>query len=301
MGEISEALKRARLERENRADATRAAVLTQVPDLERLDPPEAPKFEPLAEVAERPEPAAAPRGRCEISRAASGDWTARAVLVEPHGAATERFRQFALRVRRRLEQRHQSTVLVTSALHGEGKTTVACNLALALASMTSGGRVALVDLDLRRPSVARRLGIAPRAKLPHVLAGEVPLDAARIDTEFGNFDVYANDASIHDSHVLLAGGPLRELVGSLVDRYETVVFDGPPVLLLSDAALILECVESCVAVARRGVTRLAALREALEHLPPDKMLGEFLNEAVHARHTYGYYQYPPKRSDGEAS
>jgi Mrp family chromosome partitioning ATPase len=292
MGEISEALKRARLERENRADTTRTAVLTQVPDLDRLEPPEPPAFEPTPAIAARPEPEAAPRVRCEISRVATGDWTARAVLVEPHGAATERFRQFALRVRRRLEQRHQSTVLVTSALHGEGKTTVACNLALALASMSNGGRVALVDLDLRRPSVSHRLGVAPRALVPQVLAGEAPLDAARVDTEFVSFDVYANDASIHDSHVLLAGAPLRELVGSLVDRYETVVFDGPPVLLLSDAALILECVESCVAVARRGVTRMAALREALEHLPADKLLGEFLNEAVLSRHTYGYYQHP---------
>jgi Mrp family chromosome partitioning ATPase len=298
MGEISEALKRARLERESRADAPRAAVLTQVPDLDRLESPEPAAFEPAPAIAARAESEAAPRGRCEISRAATGDWTARAVLVEPHGAATERFRQFALRVRRRLEQRHQSTVLVTSALHGEGKTTVACNLALALASMTGGGRVALVDLDLRRPSVSHRLGLAPRARVPQVLAGEAPLDAARVDTEFASFDVYANDASIPDSHVLLAGAPLRELVGSLVDRYETVVFDGPPVLLLSDAALILECVESCVAVARRGVTRLAALREALEQLPADKLLGEFLNEAVISRHTYGYYQHPAGSGTG---
>jgi Mrp family chromosome partitioning ATPase len=167
--------------------------------------------------------------------------------------------------------------------------------------MTSGGRVALVDLDLRRPSVARRLGIAPRARIPEVLAGQVPLDAARVDTEIPSLDVYVNDISTHDSHVLLVGAPLRELVGNLVDRYETVIFDGPPVLLLSDTALILECVESCVAVARRAVTRLSALREALDQLPADKLLGEFLNEAAHSQHTYGYYQYPPAGSDTEVS
>ena len=164
MGEITDALRRARLEHASavpggsdpaeageRTDAAARAVARA----------SASAAAPAARV-----PSRAPRATDEpvatLARAKVGEWAPRALLVEPRHAVAESFRSFAIRLRPLVEARAQRTVVVTSALRREGKTTTACNLALALASMAAERHIALVDLDLHRPSVARGLALRPR-------------------------------------------------------------------------------------------------------------------------------------------
>ena len=112
----------------------------------------------------RTEPAAESEAiaKIEIPRHKYGFWVARAVLVNG-SAVADRFRHFALRVKQDLEERGAKSVVVTSALRGDGKTVTACNLALALASIAAGKRIALLDLDLRSPSIARAMATVPIA------------------------------------------------------------------------------------------------------------------------------------------
>ena len=112
MGEITEALRRARQESQGLDTA----------------PPE-PGPEPVAPRRLRPEPSAKRDDAVEISREHSGTWPARVVVIDERGAASEYYRHFALRVLRAMKERRARSVLVTSALREEGKTTTACNLA----------------------------------------------------------------------------------------------------------------------------------------------------------------------------
>src|SRR5262245_24536334 len=132
MGEITDALLRSR--RGGDAVGERA----------RVDPP------PPARDGDRGE--ATPR--IEISRGVGAPWVGRAVILPEQQLVAESFRNFALQTRRLIERLRNRAILVTSALRIEGKTTTSSNLALALASLAGERRVALVDLDLRRPCIA---------------------------------------------------------------------------------------------------------------------------------------------------
>jgi Mrp family chromosome partitioning ATPase len=227
-----------------------------------------------------------------ISRAKAGEWVPRTVLLA-HPLA-DCFRQFAIRVRAAVEASSNPTVMVTSALRLEGKTTVSCNLALALASMAGERRVALVDLDLHRPGVARALGILPGVGLERVLDGESPLASARIQTDIPALDVFAIARPRPHAHGVLSGRRLREVVAELAGGYDAVVIDTPPVLLLPDVSLIAPHVGGCIAVVRAGNTPRSAFREMLEGLPADRLIGCFLNGASLPRHArYGYYYGDP--------
>jgi Mrp family chromosome partitioning ATPase len=223
-----------------------------------------------------------------ISRVKTGDWIARAVLVDQQHVISECFRHFAIRVRPAIEARVSRTVMVTSALRQEGKTTTACNLALALASMAAERRVALVDLDLHLPAVARGLGIEPAVGLERVLDGEVSLEAARICTDIEALDVFAVARSRPRAHEVFSSRRFADLMKVLSEGYDAVVVDTPPVLVLPDVALLAPHVGSCIAVVRAGATPRSAFREMLGALPAERLIGCFLNDARLPRHTrYG--------------
>jgi Mrp family chromosome partitioning ATPase len=216
-----------------------------------------------------------------LSRAKAGEWTARAVLVNAPSGIAESFRRFALRLRPALGGRR--SVLVTSALRREGKTVTACNLALALASMAER-RLALVDLDLHRPGVARGLGIQPAVGLERALEGAAALGATRIRTEIPTLDAFAVAASRPRAHEIFSTRRFRELLAELGAAYDLLVIDTPPVLPLPDVALIAPHVGGYVAVVRAGDTPRSAFREMLELLPRDRLVGCFLNDARLPRH-----------------
>ncbi len=234
-----------------------------------------------------------------ISRSTEGLWRARAVVVDVPGPHVDQFRHFALRVRRTLAERGARSVLVTSAAPGEGKTVVACNLALALASMAGESRIALVDLDLRRPSVSSVMGITPDSGVESVLLGETSVGAIRVRTDVSALDLFPIARSIPRAHETLARPSLRSLIHELSKHYATIVCDSPPALAVPDVELIAQHVDACVLVARAGVSRRLAFLEMVAMLPPESLIGTFLNSSSPPRHAndYKYYQDEPETED----
>jgi len=303
MGEITDALRRAKLERQTRRDAEhrREAVPAEVqntvvragidapPSISRPapDPPSMPIAEPIRL---RDEPGS-DNDFAEISQERNGTWPARAVLLDPRKPHTERFRRFAVRVRQELDQRGAKTALITSALRSEGKTFTACNLALALSSMLAGGRIALLELDTRRPAISPSLGVEPRVGIETVLAGEVPLRTARTPTDLPSLDLYLIRRPPPSPHELLTGGALPGIFRELEQRYDIIIVDSPPILVVPDVSLLLAHVGACVAVVRAGSSRVKAAREMLEQISGDKLLGVFVNDLGTPRGSdqYGYY------------
>lgn len=275
MGEISDALRRA--ERERAGSRQEAA-----PGARRGAEP-APALRPELPPPQGPV--------IEIPRDKLLPWNARALLIEDQHLVAEHFRQFALHVDAELTRLGRHSVLVTSSISQEGKTLTACNLALALASMASERRIALVDLDLRHPSVARALGFQPAVGIEQVLSGEKPLAEARAATDVPHLDVFPARAHVQRAHELLSQRALAASLAQLENAYQVVVIDAPPGLLFPDVSQILPHVGACVAVVRSGTTLRKAFRELIEELPPEKLIGSFLNEVRLPRHTRRYSSY----------
>ncbi len=229
-----------------------------------------------------------------ISRAQDDHWRARATIASPESTCAVRFPHLAVRVRAALDQASSPSLLVTSAVKGEGKTTVSTNLALALASIDSERSVALVDLDLRSASVGLVLGLAPPRGIDDVLEGRCGLDDVRIATDVGALDVYPVARPRRDAHGLL-GRSAERVLRELLDRYDYVIADGPPVLPVPDTPMLAPLVGGCLVVVRSRRTRRSALRELMELMPRATLLGVFLNDAPDRRDidAYGYYGRAP--------
>jgi Mrp family chromosome partitioning ATPase len=228
--------------------------------------------------------------RLSLGRDREGGWEARSVAVDGNSPATESFRQLALRVRAELERRSLRTLLITGPLRGEGKTTVACGLALALGSVSRGREVALVDLDLRKPSIATDLQIPVDTGVEEVILGARALSDVCVSIEKPGVDVFSAARPNDSAHELLVHPGFASLVRELERRYATVICDAPPVLLVPDAGLILDQVSVYIAVARSGKTRERAFKDMVEALPRDQLLGTVFNEGrlLAASSQYGY-------------
>lgn len=156
------------------------------------------------------------------------------------------------------------TIMVSSAVAGEGKSTVSANLAVAAAA--AGRRVALVDLDLRRPVLAATFGLTDaRPDVAAVLNGEAPVANAFHDVDLGagtnggSLRVLASRPSQATPSALLEKPALSKLIETLSRDFDLVILDTPPLLSVSDAGVIARTADAILVVVRAGEVAQAAL------------------------------------------
>jgi capsular exopolysaccharide synthesis family protein len=156
------------------------------------------------------------------------------------------------------------SVMVASALKGEGKTTVAANLGIAYASF--GKRVILVDTDLRKPDLATRLGFDDSVGLTQVLAGTVDLDdAMREVAPFGRGLRLLPAGPIPPNPSALLGSlRLASLLDELIEDADIVIIDSTPLLMVSDAFPLLDKVSGVLGLARLDKTPRDAIRRMIQ-------------------------------------
>lgn len=158
-------------------------------------------------------------------------------------------------------------VLVTSALPGDGKTTVATNLALTIAR--EGKRVLLIDADLHGGRVDAMLRLPLGVGLGEVLRGQHEFEAAVMQVPAGGgreLHVLPRGTSKADPAALLASDKLRDVLARARELYDMVIIDTPPVNAVADAALLSRQCDGVLVVARAGVTARDALVFAMEQL-----------------------------------
>ncbi len=156
------------------------------------------------------------------------------------------------------------TYVMTSALPGEGKTTTSVNLAITLAD--AGQRVVLVDADLRRPAVARYLGIEGSVGLTTILIGKVAVEDAVQPWGNGNLDVIASGQIPPNPSELLGGESMAQLLERLRTEYDVIVVDTPPLLPVTDAAILAKGVGGAIVVVGAGMVHRNQLETALSAL-----------------------------------
>lgn len=174
------------------------------------------------------------------------------------------------------------SIVVTSANQGEGKSTVASNLATVLAE--SGEQVVLIDADLRRSAVARAFDLDGNVGLTEVLAGTISLADALQTTEIPSLQILAAGATPPNPSELLGSHRMEALIEEL-SKSHFVVLDAPPLLPVTDAALLTRSADGAVLVVASAQTHKEALERAAASLRAvdAKVLGAILNRASTSR------------------
>ena len=185
------------------------------------------------------------------------------------------------------------SVMITSASHAEGKTTVSTNLALAMAE--DGRDIILIDGDLRHPRVSERLGTGPSWGLDSVLLGELEVDDAFLDLEVkgdGRLRLLPAGGGAANPAVLFGSERMKGLLETLSGQSDLVILDTPPILTVSDAIPLLDRMSGVVLVARMDQTsRDAVLRVAeVVGAAGGSLLG-MVATGTQSGGLYGHYAY----------
>lgn len=152
---------------------------------------------------------------------------------------------------------------ITSANRGEGKSTVAVNLSISLAQLEK--KVLLIDCDMRLPTVNAKLGIRAQQGLSDFLAGtiaQVPV----IRAESRGIDIVPSGTIPPDTTALIDSQIMRQTVRTLKNMYDYIVFDFPPVNIVTDAVLLSELIDGYLLVARHEVSEYQKIGEMLRQL-----------------------------------
>jgi len=220
-------------------------------------------------------------------------------LLTPRGFEAEQFRALRLLVEQRFQLGGPVVLAVTSAVPGEGKTTIALNLAGALAQ-SSDARVLIVDADLRMPAVARYLGLGG-TEGPG-LAGGVQNAAYSLDSMIRNrppltLSILPAGKRPEAPYEVLRSPRLGEILETSRRFHDYVIVDAPPLLGLADCHLLARWVDGFVVVVAADRTPRALVEEALDSLDPEKVVALVLNgdlDRLSSRYK-GYYAPPVPR------
>jgi capsular exopolysaccharide synthesis family protein len=164
-------------------------------------------------------------------------------------------------------ERALQALVLTSPLSGDGKTTTAVNLALALAMR--GQRVCLIDGDIRRGAVHTVFDQPRGPGLTDILAGDVSLEEALRPVRVGDtgtLQYLAAGKPVSDPTRLLESGGMESLLNRLRAQYQTILLDSSPVNAVTDAVILSRITDATLLVVRTGVTDSAALALACEQL-----------------------------------
>jgi succinoglycan biosynthesis transport protein ExoP len=211
-------------------------------------------------------------------------------VTEPNSPAAESYRSLRTSLQFARQERQLSSLLVTSPGVGDGKTSTLANLGVVFAQ--AGERVLLVSCDLRRPRIGAFFGLGEQVGLTSVLLDEQTLEEAILPVPGIDRLSLLPAGPVPPNPAELLGSPrARDIFIRLRDQYDLVLIDSPPVLPVTDAAILSRYADATVMLAAAGKTRRADLHRAVEKLGQGgtTILGTVLNKTT--RQTGQYYGY----------
>lgn len=220
----------------------------------------------------------------------------------PKSPISEAYRTFRTNLQYTKLDRELKAILVTSPGPGEGKSTSVSNLAITMAQM--GSRVLLIDSDLRRPVLHTIFKVDRRIGLSNILVGKATIAEAVQRTEIDNLFVLPCGTLPPNPSELLASSAMTRALEEMKQRYDIVLFDSPPIIAVTDAAVLGPRLDGVILVLKSGQTdREAAFRAySLLKNVNARLLGSLLNgvqiESMYGSYYY-YYHYYYYGKDGE--
>ncbi len=211
-------------------------------------------------------------------------------LTDRESPTAEAIRLLGVRLRDLRQTRPLKTVLITSTIPQEGKSTISANLACVLGQV-SGERTLLLEGDLRRPSLLQMFGAEATSGISECVkdGGRQLTGIYRLE-EAGCWILPAG-RSLSNPLELLQAHELTVLMDRLKAYFDWIIIDSPPVLPLADTSIWMRMADGVLLVTRQGITQKRQLEQGLEGLDQKKLLGALVNGGVASAYS-GYYDTP---------
>ncbi len=219
-------------------------------------------------------------------------------ITNPESLATEKFRLLRTRLCHLQNGGGLKKVVITSGAPGEGKTTVAANLAISLARHTSQ-KVLLLEGDLRHPAVAFKLGLENLPGLRDWFEGQEPLTQFIYQLDGHQLWLLPAGAPAEDALRILQSERFGDAMNRLSDCFDWIIIDAPPLAPLADIHFWVQKADGVLLVIRDGVAQKETLVRGLAGLDATKLLGVVHNDTVSAvRNYYQKYDRPQEEEGG---
>jgi protein-tyrosine kinase len=225
-------------------------------------------------------------------------------FFEPSSMAAEQFRRLRTYIIKPGMENSPKTILVTSAMAGEGKTLIAINLAITIA-IELHSHALLVDGDLRNPTLSRWFGFQEAKGLSNYLVGEAELPDLMVKTLVDKLSVLPGGALQVNPAELIGSNKMKSLIAELKKRYADryIILDSSPLLATTEPSVLNEMADGILLVIKSGDTPRESIEQALKLLDKKKIIGvvlnnlEFKTEALIRRYFgtnryyYNYHNY----------
>lgn len=207
-------------------------------------------------------------------------------ITAPMSLVTEQIKTIRTNINYAMVGQPLKTIMVTSAIQGEGKSTISGNLAVEYAK--KGLQVLLVDADLRRPTIHRTFGVDNQWGVSSWLSGQLADINDAIHPVFDHLFVMPSGPNPPNPDELLASDKLTDFLTVATRKLDLVIVDAPPVLPVTDARILASQVDGTVLVVRQNFVEKLAVQQAVDALKGARthLLGAVLN-GVNTK-TYGY-------------
>lgn len=191
-----------------------------------------------------------------------------------------------------IEKDGLKVLLVTSTAPSEGKSTISLALAEVMASW--GRKTAIIDGDLRKPTLYRRVGLKKKSlPLEKAIKGDVPAEQVMFSVTKSEVCFVGNSVPVEQPTVLITSSEMRDFINNLRDEVDCLIIDTPPCEAMSDAALYQEYADGIIYVVRQDYAPIKNIIDAVEGLGQSdgKILGYVLNGARQTAEGYGKYSF----------
>ncbi|ERJ52074.1 exopolysaccharide biosynthesis protein [Lactiplantibacillus plantarum 2165] len=212
-------------------------------------------------------------------------------LTAPMSVVTEQVKTIRTNLNYAMVGKPLKTLMITSAIQGEGKSTVGSNLAVEYAK--KGLQVLLVDADLRRPTIHQTFAISNQRGVSSWLSGQLTDVNEAIYPVLDHLFVMPSGPKPPNPAELLASDRMTEFLTVATRKLDLVIVDAPPILPVTDARILAGQVDGTVLVVRQNFVEKVAVRQAVSALKNARaqLLGTILNDVDIKTHCYGYGYY----------
>ncbi|KZT87276.1 MULTISPECIES: CpsD/CapB family tyrosine-protein kinase [Lactiplantibacillus] len=212
-------------------------------------------------------------------------------LKAPMSVVTEQIKTIRTNLNYSMVGKPLKTLMITSAIQGEGKSTIGGNLAVEYAK--KGMQVLLVDADLRRPTIHHTFGVSNQRGLSSWLSGQLVDVNDAIYPVLDHLFVMPSGPKPPNPAELLASNKMTEFLTVVTRKLDLVIVDAPPVLPVTDARILAGQVDGTVLVVRQNFVEKVAVRQAVNALKNARtqLLGTVLNDVDIKTNGYGYGYY----------
>jgi capsular exopolysaccharide synthesis family protein len=183
------------------------------------------------------------------------------------------------------------TIIVSSSLPGEGKTTTAVNIAISLAQTDK--KILLIDADLRKPRIHSIMNLPNTPGLTNVLSNLSSFDKALNKTEYGNLNILCSGITVPNPSEMLANEAIYDLISGLENSYEYIIIDTPPINIVADALPLIKKSDGVLLVVSPRYTTHIEIQKTIKNLEfiDAKIIGFIFNNAVQDKVNKYNYKY----------